>query len=268
MPLLSMRGITRRYGDIAANDAVDFSVEKDEIHAVVGENGAGKTTLMKILYGLEQPDAGTITLAGEPAVIRNPLDAARLGIGMVHQHFKLIPDFTVSQNVVLGVEPRRWGLFTDRKEARACVAAVIREHGFGIDADARVADLTVGQMQQVEIVKMLYRRASLLILDEPTSVLTEQEIHGLFATLRSLRAAGKTCIIITHKLHEVKEISDRVTVMRQGKVVAVRETAAVDTAELSRLMVGRSVLFQLAREAKTCGSPVLELEHVSLRSTT
>ena len=152
----------------------------------------------------------------------------------------------------------------DRRPAPR-VAAVIRDHGFGIDADARVADLTVGQMQQVEIVKMLYRRASLLILDEPTSVLTEQEIHGLFRTLASLRADGRTCIIITHKLHEVKEISDRVTVMRQGRVVAVRETASVDTAELSRLMVGRDVLFQLAREAKTCGSPVLELERVTLR---
>ncbi|MCX7032265.1 MAG: ABC transporter ATP-binding protein [Spirochaetes bacterium] len=265
MPHLEMRGVTKRYGDLLANDAVDFSVEKDEIHAIVGENGAGKTTLMKILYGLEQPDAGTIALAGAAAVIRTPLDAARQGIGMVHQHFKLIPEFTVAQNVVLGVEPRRWGLFTDRKEARARVGEVIRSHGFGIEPDARVADLTVGQMQQVEIVKMLYRRASLLILDEPTSVLTEQEIHGLFRTLRSLQADGKTCIIITHKLHEVKEISDRVTVMRQGRVVAVRDTASVDAAELSRLMVGRSVLFQLTREARSCGSPVLELEKVSLR---
>jgi ABC-type uncharacterized transport system ATPase subunit len=262
---LDMRGICKRYGEVLANDAVDLAVEKNEIHAVVGENGAGKTTLMKILYGLEQPDAGSITLAGSAMAIHSPLDAARLGIGMVHQHFRLVSEFTVAQNVVLGIEPRRWGLFTDRAEARARVAQVIRDHGFGLDVDARVADLTVGQMQQVEIVKMLYRRATLLILDEPTSVLTEQEVHSLFETLRSLQSDGKTCIIITHKLHEVKDISDRVTVMRQGKVVAVRETASVDTGELARLMVGRSVLFQLAREAKTCGSPVLALEHVSLR---
>ncbi len=191
MPYLEMRGITKRYApDLLANDAVDFSVEKDEIHAVVGENGAGKTTLMKILDGLEQPDAGTILLDGRRVAIHSPLAANRLGIGMVHQHFKLIPEFTVAQNVVLGSEPTWGGIFTDRRAARARVGEVIASHGFGIDPDARVADLTVGQMQQVEIVKMLYRRADLLVLDEPTSVLTEQEIRGLFDTLRSLRATA------------------------------------------------------------------------------
>lgn len=266
MPYLEMKGVSKRYApDLLANDAVDFSVDANEIHAVVGENGAGKTTLMKILDGLEQPDAGSIELRGERVVIHSPLDAKRLGIGMVHQHFKLIPEFTVAQNVVLGDEPRRWGLLTDREKARVLVGEVIKSHGFGIDPDARVADLTVGQMQQVEIVKVLYRRADLLVLDEPTSVLTEQEIRGLFATLASLRRDGKTCIIITHKLHEVKEISDRVTVMRKGRVVAVRRTADVDTAELARLMVGKDVLFQLDRQKKACGSPVLELQEVSLR---
>jgi ABC-type uncharacterized transport system ATPase subunit len=234
MPYLEMTGITKRYNGLLANDAIDLTVQKQEIHAVVGENGAGKSTLMKILYGLERPDAGAISLGGVRAAIHSPLDAKRLGIGMVHQHFKLIPEFTVAENVALGAEPIRHGLFID-------------------------------QMQQVEIVKMLYRKAELLILDEPTSVLTEQEIRKLFDTLRSLRRDGKTCIIITHKLHEVKEISDRVTVMRKGRVVAVRGTADVDKAELARLMVGKSVLFRLEREKRECGGPVLQLFEVSLR---
>ncbi len=266
MPYLEMKGVTKRYSDdLLANDAIDFSVEKQEIHAVVGENGAGKSTLMKILYGLEQPDAGTISIGGARVAIHSPLDANRLGIGMVHQHFKLIPEFTVAENVALGAEPTRHGLFIDTEAAHARIAQVIASHGFAVDPKARVSELTVGQMQQVEIVKMLYRKAELLILDEPTSVLTEQEIRRLFDTLRSLQSGGKTCIIITHKLHEVKEISDRVTVMRKGRVVAVREAAGVDKAELARLMVGKSVLFQLEREKRVCGGPVLELSGVSLR---
>lgn len=266
MPYLEMKGISKLYpNDLLANDAIDFSVEKNEIHAIVGENGAGKTTLMKILYGLEQPDAGSILLGGNPVTIRSPLDARRLGIGMVHQHFKLIPEFSVAENVVLGIEPRKNVLFVDRNAAAERISEVITSHGFSIDPRARVLNLTVGQMQQVEIVKMLYRKADLLILDEPTSVLTEQEIRKLFETLRSLQKNGKTCIIITHKLQEVMEISDRVTVMRKGKVVAVRQTAEVDKAELSRLMVGKSVLFQFERAKKACGDPVLELVDVSLK---
>jgi ABC-type uncharacterized transport system ATPase subunit len=266
MPYLEMRGVSKLYpNDLLANDAIDFSVEKNEIHAIVGENGAGKTTLMKILYGLEQPDAGSIMLGGNPVTIRSPLDASRLGIGMVHQHFKLIPEFSVAENVVLGIEPRKNLLFVDRNAAAERIREVITSHGFSIDPRARVLNLTVGQMQQVEIVKMLYRRADLLILDEPTSVLTEQEIHKLFETLRSLQKDGKTCIIITHKLQEVMEISDRVTVMRKGTVVAVRRTAEVDKAELSRLMVGKSVLFQFERAKKACGDPVLELVDVTLK---
>jgi ABC-type uncharacterized transport system ATPase subunit len=264
MPYLEMTGITKRYNGLLANDAIDLTVQKQEIHAVVGENGAGKSTLMKILYGLERPDAGAISLGGVRAAIHSPLDAKRLGIGMVHQHFKLIPEFTVAENVALGAEPIRHGLFIDREAAHARIAEVIASHGFAVDPGARVAELTVGQMQQVEIVKMLYRKAELLILDEPTSVLTEQEIRKLFDTLRSLRRDGKTCIIITHKLHEVKEISDRVTVMRKGRVVAVRGTAD-DKAELARLMVGKSVLFRLEREKRECGGPVLQLFEVSLR---
>jgi len=266
MSYLEMRGITKRFPNgVVANNAVDFTVEANEIHAVIGENGAGKSTLMKILHGLEQPDAGTITFRGRRVVLRTPLEANRQRIGMVHQHFRLIPDFTVAQNVVLGQEPRRAGLFVDTSAAIERIAALIDSHGFSLDPRARVSQLTVGQMQQVEIIKMLYRDSDLLILDEPTSVLTEQEVHRLFETMRSLKREGKTLIIITHKLAEVKRISDRVTVMRKGSVVAVRETAAVDKSELSRLMIGREVLYQVDRDRRVCGGPVLELQEVGLK---
>jgi ABC-type uncharacterized transport system ATPase subunit len=266
MPYLEMKGITKLYaGNLLANNAIDFSVQKNEIHAIIGENGAGKTTLMKILSGLEQPDAGSITFDGHRGAIHGPLHANRLGIGMVHQHFRLIPEFSVAENVVLGIEPLRAGLFVDTATAVERIRSVIESHGFSIDPRAKVMSLTVGQRQQVAIVRILYRDARLLILDEPTSVLTEQEIRKLFDTLRSLQADGKTVIIITHKLQEVKEISNRVTVMRKGAVVAVRTTADVDKAELSQLMVGRSVLFQIERSRTPCGGPVLELQSVSLR---
>jgi ABC-type uncharacterized transport system ATPase subunit len=262
-----MRGITKTYpeNDVLANNEVDFEVRENEIHAVVGENGAGKTTLMKILYGLEQPDSGRILLKGEEVRIHSPLDANRLGIGMVHQHFRLIPEFTIAENVVLGIEPRRRGIFFDRERAVRGVEEVIRRYGFSIDPRLPVSRLTVGQMQLVEIIKILYREAELLILDEPTSVLTEQQIHKLFGTLESLRSIGKTVVIITHKLGEVKAISQRVTVMRKGEVVAVRDTAEVDERELSRLMVGKSVTFQFEREAVNKGRVVLELGDVMLR---
>ncbi|MDP2790654.1 MAG: ABC transporter ATP-binding protein [Rectinemataceae bacterium] len=267
MAYLEMKGITKLYPQkkILANEAVDLSVGHREIHAIVGENGAGKSTLMKILYGLEQPDAGRILLDGAEVRIRKPLDANRLGIGMVHQHFKLIPELSVAENVVLGSEPLKLGVFFDAAKALSSVRNVIAEHGFHVEAEARVSRLTVGEMQQVEIIKMLYRNANLLILDEPTSVLTEQEIRKLFATLDLLRSGGKTCIIITHKLDEVMEISDRVTVMRKGSVVAVRNTSEVDKAELARLMVGKDVLFHLERKPMECGHAVLELRDVVLR---
>ncbi len=266
MAYLEMRGITKLYpaSGVLANDAVDLSVEKNEIHAVIGENGAGKSTLMKLLYGLEQPDAGTTRFREKRVVIHDPLAANRLGIGMVHQHFKLVPDFTVAENVVLGSEPRTQGVFIDRKSAVQDVAKVIEDHGFSIDPKRKVKDLTVGQMQQVEIVKMLYRNAELLILDEPTSVLTEQEIESLFVTLRHLLDRGKTIILITHKLEEVMHMSHRVTVMRGGKVVAVRNTRDVDKRELSRLMVGRDILLEVNREPKARGDVVLELQGISI----
>ncbi len=266
MAYLQMRGVTKLYpeNNVLANSEVDFEVRRNEIHALVGENGAGKTTLMKILYGLERADRGSIEFQDRPVHIGSPLDASRLGIGLVHQHFRLIPDFTIAENVVLGLEPVRRGLFLDREGALRAVASVMEEYGFSIDPALRVRELTVGQMQVVEIIKILYRRAELLVLDEPTSVLTAQQIQKLFRTLRGLRDIGKTVIIITHKLGEVKEISQRVTVMRAGRVVAVRETAEVDERELSRLMVGKAVSLQVRREPGAPGRPVLELEQVSL----
>ena len=266
MAYLEMHGITKLYptSGVLANDAVDLSVEENEIHAVIGENGAGKSTLMKLVYGLEQPDAGEIHFRSEKVEIRDPLAATRLGIGMVHQHFKLVPDFTVAENVVLGSEPRKRGLLMDRRTAVKDVNKVIEEHGFSIDPKRKVKDLTVGQMQQVEIVKMLYRNAELLILDEPTSVLTEQEIERLFETLGNLLERGKTIILITHKLDEVTRMSHRVTVMRGGKVVAVRDTRDVDKRELSRLMVGKDILLEVNRGPKPRGEPVLELKDISI----
>jgi ABC-type uncharacterized transport system ATPase subunit len=266
MAYLSMRGITKLYPDnnVLANAEVDLEVGRNEIHAIVGENGAGKSTLMKILYGEERADRGAIELRDRIVRIASPLDSRRLGIGMVHQHFRLIPEFSIAENVVLGIEPRRLGLL-DREGALESVRKVIGEYGFSIDPALRVGQLTVGQMQVVEIVKILYRRAELLILDEPTSVLTEQQIEKLFRTLHGLRQIGKTVIIITHKLGEVRRIAQRVTVMRAGRVVAVRDTAEVDERELSRLMVGKSVSLQVRREPVARGQDPPLLDSVDLQ---
>jgi general nucleoside transport system ATP-binding protein len=264
-PYLKMQNITKVYpaNNLKANDSVSLEVVKGEIHALVGENGAGKTTLMNILYGLEQPDSGTIYLNGAEVRVGSPMVAHQHGIGMVHQHFKLIQEFTVAENVVLGMEPLKRKLFFDRRRADRTVAEVIEENNFHLTPAARISELSVGQLQQVEIVKMLYRRADLLILDEPTSVLTEQEIQRLFKTLRYLAGLGKTIILITHKLGEVKSISDRITVMRKGEVAAVRDTAEVDEYELSRLMVGKRVMLDFDKEAGFCSEPILSLRQVT-----
>jgi len=267
MAYLEMKNITKIYParEIVANLKVDFSVERNEIHAIVGENGAGKTTLMKVLYGLEQPDEGEIFFNGRKAEIKNPMDANRLGIGMVHQHFKLIPEFSIAENVVLGIEPLKNWFFFDGEKSCLKVKEVAENYGFHIDPRKRIIELTVGQMQLVEIVKMLYRQVELLILDEPTSVLTEQQVQKLFDTLRNLKKMGKTIVIITHKLNEVKAISDRVTVMRKGEVVTVRNTSEVDQRELSKLMVGKYLFFDYRKEELACGRVILEVKNVTLR---
>ncbi len=265
-PYLEMKSITKIYpaGGLKANDEASLSVRRGEIHALIGENGAGKTTLMNILYGLEMPDSGTIELEGRILQLKSPLDAGQAGIGMVHQHFRLIEEFSAAENVVLGIEPRTALVWYDRRRAQREVQKVIDAHHFNVSAQAKVSSLSVGQKQQVEIVKMLYRRSNILILDEPTSVLTEQEVTRLFDTLRRLSAAGKTIILITHKLDEVLDISDRITVMRRGKTAAVRDSSGVDRRELSRLMVGRSIRLDYSRETGFCSEPVLSLRNVSV----
>jgi len=263
---LKMENISKTYdvNNIKANDDITFEVRKGEIHALVGENGAGKSTLMRILYGSERADSGKITLNNSVVDISSPIVANKHGIGMVHQHFKLINEFTVAQNVVLGLEPKHNYFLFDNTRAIKEVSDVIKQNNFHISPENKISELSVGQMQQVEIVKMLHRKADLLILDEPTSVLTEQEIQRLFENLRSLVKQGKTIIIITHKLSEVKDISDRITVMRKGKVIDVRNTKDVDEHEISKMMVGKSVIFDLHKKKIDHTEPVLILKDVSV----
>ena len=252
------------YGGVTlANDDVNLRVLPGRVHAIVGENGAGKSTLMKILFGLERPDEGTLHWRGEPVRWASPGQAIAAGIGMVFQHFSLVPSLSVAENVVLGAEPRR-GALLDRQGAVDRVDDLARRFGLRVDPAARVASLPVGQQQRVEILKALYRDARLLILDEPTAVLTPQEIGELFVAIRALVGSGKTVIFIAHKLPEVLAISDTITVMRGGRVVGEVQTNATDEQHLTRLMVGRDVLFQLRRPPRTPGPEVLELDGVSV----
>ncbi len=256
---LELKCITKRYPLVLANDCISFDVRWGEVHAVVGENGAGKSTLMKIVYGMVRPDAGEIYVDGERAEIHSPADAIRLGIGMVHQHFMLVEVFTVLENIVLGGEPRR-GLALDLETARREVAALLEEIGFELDLDAKIEDLPVGLQQRVEILKTLYRKARILILDEPTAVLTPQEASELFRFLRDFVARGNTVIFISHKLAEVMEVSDRVTVIRDGKVVGTVETPKTSVEELARMMVGREVILTVEKRPAKPGEPLLVVE--------
>ena len=255
---IELRDITKRFPGVVANDAVNLAVRTGEIHAIVGENGAGKSTLMRILYGLYQPDQGDIAVKGQTAVIDSPRRALELGIGMVHQHFMLIPVFTVAENVILGSEPAS-GLGRLRmREARQRVADLCRQYGFILDPGAEVGALSVGEQQRVEIIKVLYRGAELLILDEPTAVLVPQEVEELFHNLRRLKEQGKTIIFISHKLDEVLEISDQITVLRHGRVVGTVPAARTTKAQLAEMMVGRPVLLELQRPSVTPGQVRLE----------
>ena len=255
-----MRGIVKQYPLVRAIDGADFTVEQGEIHSLLGENGAGKSTLMKILYGMTTPTAGEVRVFGKPVAITRPAQAIALGIGMVHQHFMLTPVMTVAENVVIGSEPVR-GVFFDRKKAEAQVAAMIDEYNFHISATAKVETLSVGEQQRVEILKALYRGADLLILDEPTAVLTPQEVEDLFRVMRQLKAAGKSIIIITHKLKETMEIADRVSVLRQGKMIESGVPVAGTTMnELAQMMVGRDVELSVTRRAEQ-----VEEENFSVR---
>jgi simple sugar transport system ATP-binding protein len=244
---------------VVANNRVDLSVDQGEIHALVGENGTGKTTLMKILFGIEQATRGRITFRGEEVQFRSPIDAIHRGLGMVHQHFMLVESMTVAENIVLGMEPTS-GAFLSGKKVVANASRVIEQYGFGIDPRARIEDLPIGTRQKVEILKALYRGAALLILDEPTAVLTPQETSELFRELRALKAAGHTIIFISHKLGEVKEICDRITIMRSGRTVGVYEAGAISTQEISNLMVGKELDWSVEKSERPAGEVALRVE--------
>ena len=237
---VELRAISKTYPGInrKANDNISMGLRKGEILCIAGENGAGKTTLMKILYGLERPDEGGIFINDARAIIDTPAEAQGFGIGMVHQHFMLFPEYTVAENIVMGLEPRKWGIFFDAKRARGEAERLIREHHFSVSPDAPLGSLSVGEKQQVEICRLLYRKAGIIILDEPTSVLTELETASFFKTLKALAAAGKSLILITHKLQEIKQISDRVAVLRQGKLAAIQNTNEIDEHAIARMMIG------------------------------
>jgi simple sugar transport system ATP-binding protein len=263
---VEMRGITKQFPGVLANDQVDLAVHAGEIHALVGENGAGKSTLMNVLYGLVHADSGEILIDGKPARIGGARDAITHGIGMVHQHFMLIPVFTVGENVMLGREPVTGPDFYDRAKARAEIAALARKYGLALDPDARMDDLPVGLQQRAEIMKVLYRGAKILVLDEPTGVLTPQESNELFAVLRDLVKTGKTIIFISHKLREVLEISDRITVMRRGKVVGHLVTKDTSEQEIATMMVGREVLLRVDKKPAKPGPVTFKVENLTASS--
>jgi simple sugar transport system ATP-binding protein len=261
-PVLELRGITKQFPGVLANDAVDFDLVRGEIHALLGENGAGKSTLMNILYGLYKADSGEILLNGKHVSFSSAKDAIEAGIGMVHQHFMLIPVMTVAENVVLGTEPVRGSVFLDESGAEARVRELSQRFGLAVDPGARVEKISVGQQQRVEILKALYRRADILILDEPTAVLTPQEASDLFGILRALAQDGMSVIFISHKLNEVLEIADRVTVLRRGKVIETVPSAGATQESLARAMVGREVLLRVEKSPASPGDALLEVEDV------
>src|SRR5436309_1720942 len=259
-PILELRGITKRFPGIVANDHIDLDLRRGEVHALLGENGAGKSTLMNVLYGLYHPDEGQILVKGKPARFASSKDAIEAGIGMVHQHFMLIPVMTVAENIVLAIEPTTAGVLLDYDEAVERGRDMSTRVGLAVDPDARVANISVGQEQRVEILKALYRGADVLILDEPTAVLTPQEAGELFEIVNSLQADGKSIIFITHKLNEVLEIADRITVLRRGKTIetVVREGATQES--LAKAMVGREVLLRVDKPPAQPGETLLEVE--------
>jgi len=259
-PALEMRGITKRYPGVVANDAIDLDIRPGEIHALLGENGAGKTTLMNILYGLARPDAGQIMLDGTEVHLTGPSDAISRGISMVHQHFMLVPVLTVAENIVLGDESMTAGFFLDRKTAHQRIIELGRRFGFEVDPEVKVGSLSVGWQQRVEILKALYRDARILVLDEPTAVLTPQETEEIFEVLRRLAADGHSIVFISHKLYEVLEIADRITVIRRGRVVGQRIPSETDEGDLAELMVGREVSLTVDRGESHPAAGTLHVE--------
>ena len=262
---VQMHGIVKTFGTFTALDHVDLTVERGSIHAVLGENGAGKSTLMNVLYGLYQADEGEIYLNGEQVAINNPNDAIAHGIGMVHQHFMLVDNFTVTQNIVLGSEVTRGAGILDMGKARESVQKIIEEYGLEVDPDAKIEDISVGMQQRVEILKALYRGADILILDEPTAVLTPQEIERLIAIMRDLAASGKTIIVITHKLKEIKASSDTCTIIRRGQYVDEVRVADVDEEQLADMMVGHHVNLQVDKTPAQPGETIFEIRDLHVK---
>ncbi len=261
--VIEMLNIIKDFPGIRANDNVTLQLKKGEIHALLGENGAGKSTLMSVLFGLYQPEGGTILKNGKEVRIHNPNDANALGIGMVHQHFKLVHNFTVLENIVMGVETTRHGVL-HMDEARKKVMALSQQYGLMVDPDARISDITVGMQQRVEILKMLYRDNEVLIFDEPTAVLTPQEIEELIKIMRGLSAEGKSILFITHKLQEIKEAADRCTVLRKGRYVGTVNVKDATVEQMAEMMVGRKVSFIVEKEPAKPGKPALTVQNLSV----
>ena len=264
---IEMLNITKKFPGIIANDNITLQLKKGEIHALLGENGAGKSTLMSVLFGLYQPEEGTIKKDGQVVSIKNPNDANDLGIGMVHQHFKLVEVFSVLDNIILGVEPTK-GPFLKKDEARKKVLALSEKYGLKVDPDAMVEDITVGMQQRTEILKMLYRDNEILIFDEPTAVLTPQEIDELMEIMRGFKKEGKSILFITHKLNEIMAVADRCTVLRKGKYVGVVDIAGTTKEELSRMMVGRDVQLEVEKAPAKPGEVILDVQDVTIPSAT
>lgn len=256
--VIEMLHITKEFPGIKANDDITLQLRKGEVHALLGENGAGKSTLMSVLFGLYQPEAGQIRKNGKEVVIRNPNDANALGIGMVHQHFKLVECFSVLDNIILGVEPNKMG-FLQKAEARKKVMALSEKYGLRVDPDALISDISVGMQQRVEILKMLYRDNEILIFDEPTAVLTPQEIDELMEIMRGFKKEGKSILFITHKLNEIMAVADRCTVLRKGKYMGTVDIKDTTKEELSRMMVGRDVQLQVDKKPADPGEVVLDV---------
>ena len=262
---IEMLNITKRFPGIVANDNITLQLRKGEIHALLGENGAGKSTLMSVLFGLYQPEEGVIKKDGKVVSIKDPNDANALGIGMVHQHFKLVECFTVLDNIIMGVEPNRFG-FLQKKEAREKVLALSEKYGLHVDPDALVEDITVGMQQRTEILKMLYRDNEILIFDEPTAVLTPQEIDELMQIMRNLAAEGKSILFISHKLAEIMAVADRCSVLRKGKYIGTVDTKDTSMEALSAMMVGRNVNFHVEKQEKTPGDVILDVKDLTVAS--
>ncbi|WP_353892029.1 ABC transporter ATP-binding protein [Proteinivorax hydrogeniformans] len=265
--ILQMKGITKVFPGVKANDDVNLEVKKGEIHALVGENGAGKSTLMNILYGLYQPEEGEIFYNGKKVTLDGPMASINLGIGMVHQHFMLVEPLTVTENIMLGSEPTVAGLFTDKNSATKKVKSISDKYGLKVNPNETIEEIPVGMQQRVEIIKTLYRGADLLIFDEPTAVLTPQEIEELFEIFKTLKDQGKTIIFITHKLKEVKAISDRITVLRQGKTTGTVETESVSEEDIAKLMVGRNVLLKVDKKEAQPKNVVLKVENLTYKDS-